>query len=134
MSEKKKLQFTWRVPYTGFAAGAIIAALLAGSSPTVADMRSLAALTIAGSMLFVVAHAYRFWALLCMLSIGLAIGLFSSLDFLRYDVEGEFAAVASTIAVFLLIALLFGGFAECVRFVHRLTHGRRYEAEKSVPK
>lgn len=67
------------------------------------------------------------------LVLGLAIGIFSSVDFFVFPVEGAYYAVLSSLVVYVSLGLLIGGFAESVRFLHCVAHGckpRDYPSRK----
>lgn len=61
-------------------------------------------------------------ALLSGLCAGLFFGLTSVIGYLTHDMAEKFQPVAASLAVFLILGLLFGSFAEAVRVLHRAIH------------
>jgi len=96
---------------------ALVAARPAGDTAWVVP-----ALAVSIGLMAGIFHSRKLTALLGGTIAGLIIGLASSMELMSYDVEGKFVAVASTIAVSLMLGLLVGAFVELVMFLHRATH------------
>lgn len=118
----------WRAWHTSLAAGGIVAATLAAAGPAAGSAWIVGALALATGTLAGVSHARRWRLLLASIAVATIIAVLSALDFLRADVEGRFAAVAATFAVYLVLGFITGGLVETVFFLHYLSHGGKPSA------
>jgi hypothetical protein len=122
---KEKRHFAWVRPWhTSLACAGATAAVLVAAGPPAGSAWMVAALALAAGTLAGAAQARRWYLLLAGAVFSTLFGVYSSIDFLRPDVEGRFAAVAATVALHLVLGFLAGAFLEIVFFLHYLAHGR----------
>lgn len=112
----------WNASHSAMLAFAATAVILAAAHPDGGDAWVVPALAAATGGFVGIFHAKRYKALLACTMTGLLVGVVSSIDLLRYDVEGKFGVIAATLGVFLAIGLVFGTLAQFVLYLHHLTH------------
>ncbi len=128
----------WKARHTSLALTVLVAGLLLiadRKDPDAMNPALLVGIAVATGFFGGAFHARGLGLALSGLLCGLAVGVFSSLDFFFLPVVGAYYAVLSSLVVYVMLGLLAGGFAETVRFLHFAAHGgkpRDYRSPKTV--
>lgn len=139
MKAKNAHPLQWGPAASGLVAVLVTAGMLLASRVGSEDLtwaRVVPAFVLLNGTLVAAFHARRLWSLLAGMTAGIITGVASTWGLIGQPVEGLFSVVTFTLAFFVALGLLLGGFIEFVLYVHHLAHGRpprEYQKAPSPP-